>query len=185
MSTSFKFYQLADRLVAMFLLVDNGSGPRSCSATELGGPAEECWRPSHSCHYPVRWPSSAGVHLTYHCWFWVQEVESPWCAWYIAASTAFYVTKRIVQFKNNPLWFISADPPIGDRTLSAPTRTEMAIQKGEGASVVCNLWEILILFPFIGLSLDWFSIFTTASEPEASCKELAVSLGQARLRLLR
>ncbi|CAL9157126.1 unnamed protein product [Musa hybrid cultivar] len=43
------------------------------------------------------------------------------------------------EFRRLRVLGVRADPPIGDRTLSAPTRTEMAIQKGEGASVQVSL----------------------------------------------
>lgn len=34
--------------------------------------------------------------------------------------------------------FVAADALPGDQNLSAPTRTDMAIQRGEALSVVCN-----------------------------------------------
>ncbi|URD98410.1 Hus1-like protein [Musa troglodytarum] len=43
------------------------------------------------------------------------------------------------EFRRLRVLGLRADPPIGDRTLSAPTRTEMAIQKGEGLSVQVSL----------------------------------------------
>ncbi|XP_072983056.1 uncharacterized protein [Typha latifolia] len=74
-----------------------------------------------------------------------------------------------------------ADPPVGNQNSSAPSRMEMAIQRGEALSVVSEfvLAYIHLIARFLLLCYD-----QTASEHEASCEELAVSISKAGLRLL-
>ncbi|XP_026665118.2 uncharacterized protein LOC120103909 isoform X2 [Phoenix dactylifera] len=63
------------------------------------------------------------------------------------------------EFRRLRVLGVHANAPVGDQNLSAPTRTEMAIQRGEALSIVSR-------------------------EHEAPCKESAMPFGQARLCLL-
>lgn len=168
---------LCSSLAAMLVLVDFGSGPWSRSAPKLGGPSQVCRRHSRCLDHTVRRPSPAGFYFPCYSRVWIKETEGPRCSRYsnvfLPHPSFIFIVNIMAVHGSHTFWFLSADPPIGDQNLSALTRTNLAIQRGEALSVVRNQQEILCIWIFFlppwHPSHPVYCVPIIASEPEAPC----------------